>query len=107
MKHRTRLLPRLLLSLGCSVLFLAVIWWWETYREVIGYAYISKTQAGICLISDRAICTLARALCRNAHPLALIDYPPAVLWLGTLLFSGGLFLAQRAWRGKTEPLSYS
>ena len=70
----------------------AVAWWWVTYRDVISYAYISSKEAGYCLVGETDICALARALCRGAHPLAIIDYSSLSLWGGVLLLCSGLTL---------------
>jgi hypothetical protein len=70
----------------------AVAWWWMTYRDVITYAYLSSKEAGYCLIGETDICALARALCRGAHPLAIINYSSLSLWVGLLLLCAGLTL---------------
>src|ERR1700733_4396068 len=71
-----------LLVAGAVVLLGSVGWWWLTYRDVISYSYISASEASTCLVGDSDICRLARALCRGAHPLTLINYRAAAFWVG-------------------------
>jgi len=84
-----------LLAAGAAVLVGSVGWWWLTYRDVIGYSYISASEASACLVSDSDICRLARALCRGAHPLTLINYHAAAFWLGTAAASSSLIMFGR------------
>jgi hypothetical protein len=79
-----------LLATGAVILAGSLAWWWLTYRDVIGYSYISAREAGACLIGDSDICRLARALCRGAHPLTLINYRAAVFWVGLAAASASL-----------------
>jgi hypothetical protein len=83
-------LSTLLLAVGAVILAGAVGWWWLTYRDVISYSYISAGEAGTCLVGDSDICRLARALCRGAHPLTLINYRAAAFWVGIASLSFSL-----------------
>ena len=85
----TRLGPVLLVA-GGAVLLGSVGWWWLTYRDVIGYSYISAGEASACLVGDSDICRLARALCRGAHPLTLVNYHAAAFWIGLAAASSSL-----------------
>jgi hypothetical protein len=85
----------LLLAAGALTLVGAVGWWWLTYSDVIRYAYISPREAGVCLVGDSDICRLARALCRGAHPLALINYRAATFWIGVAALSSSLMTLTR------------
>ena len=76
-----------LLAVGALMVTGAVGWWWFTYSDVIRYDYISAREAGACLVGDSDICRLARALCRGAHPLALINYRAATFWIGVAALS--------------------
>jgi hypothetical protein len=84
-----RLAP-LLLAAGVLTLAGAIAWWWITYEDVIRYAYISPGEAGVCLVGDSDICRLARALCRGAHPLTLINYRATAFWVGVVTLSSSL-----------------
>ncbi len=75
---------------GGGVIAAAIAWWWLTYQDVIRYAYLSSKEAGYCLVGETDICALARALCRGAHPLALINYSSLSLWAGVLVLCAGL-----------------
>jgi hypothetical protein len=86
----------LLLAAGALTLAGAIGWWWITYRDVIGYDYISPGEAGVCLIGDSDICRLGRALCRGAHPLTLINYRAATFWIGIAALSSSLMTLARA-----------
>jgi hypothetical protein len=80
----------LLLAASALTLAGALAWWWITYADVIRYAYISPGEAGVCLVGDSDICRLARALCRGAHPISIINYPAATFWIGVAAFSSSL-----------------
>jgi hypothetical protein len=84
-----------LLAAGGAVLVGSVGWWWVTYRDVIGYSYISASEASACLVGDSDICRLARALCRGAHPLTLINYHAAAFWIGLAATSSSLMTFAR------------
>ena len=86
---------RLLSSAGALILAGALVWWWLTYSDVIRYAYISAGEAGACLVGDSDICRLARALCRGAHPLTLINYRAAMFWVGVAALSSSLMTMGR------------
>ena len=86
---------RALFAVGIASLAIALGWWWLTYRDVVGYAYMSVAEASVCLVGDSDICRLARALCRGAHPLVLIDYWAATFWIGIAALSASL---TGAWR---------
>ncbi|MDQ0471984.1 hypothetical protein [Labrys wisconsinensis] len=83
-------MTRALFAAGALILLGAVGWWWLTYRDVVGYAYMDLSAAGACLVGDSDTCRLARALCRGAHPLALAAYRAAAFWAGIALLSAGL-----------------
>lgn len=70
----------------------ALVWWWRTFGEVVGYGYLSWTEAGRCLVSDSDICTLAKALCSGTHPRDFLAYWTSAFWVGFALFSLSLFL---------------
>ncbi|MGA2044448.1 MAG: hypothetical protein ABSG83_13880 [Roseiarcus sp.] len=84
-----------LLWAGALILIGAIGWWWLTYRDVIGFAYISAAEAGTCLVGDSEICRLARALCRGAHPVSLINYRAAAFWIGLAALSSSLLAFAR------------
>jgi hypothetical protein len=84
-----------LLATGAVILAGAVGWWWLTYRDVIDYSYISASEASTCLVGDSDICRLARALCRGAHPLTLINYRAAAFWIGLAAASSSLMTFAR------------
>ena len=81
---------------GFIVLAVALGWWWITYSNVIGYAYIDLREAGTCLVGDSDICRLARALCRGVHPTAFAAYRSAIFWLGLILALSGVLALE--WR---------
>jgi hypothetical protein len=85
-------MPKALLGSGLAVILGSVGWWWLTYEEVIRYDYIGLAEASACLVSETSICHLARALCRSTHPLAIIDYRSAALWLGVAVLSASLIV---------------
>jgi hypothetical protein len=76
------LLTRVLVLSGLAITVLSVGWWWFTYRDVIGYDYMSFSDAGVCLVRNTDTCQLARSLCRSVHPLAVIAYWSASIWFG-------------------------
>ena len=85
----------ILLGAGALTVVGAVGWWWITYSDVVRYAYISPGEAGACLVGDSDICRLARALCRGAHPLTLINYRAATFWIGVAALSSSLLTFAR------------
>jgi hypothetical protein len=84
------LATRFLVASGAIIVILSVGWWWVTYRDVIGYNYMSLPDAGVCLVSNTDICQLARSLCRSTHPLAIITYWSASIWIGVAALCGSL-----------------
>jgi hypothetical protein len=80
----------ILLPIGISILLVAIVWWWLTYREVIHYAYLSAREASICLVGRSDICELARSLCNGAHPVALAKYWWGTFWIGFVFASASL-----------------
>jgi hypothetical protein len=89
-----------LMIVGAVFMLIAIGWWWLTYRDVIGYAYIPAREAGYCLVGETDICALARVLCRGAHPLALANYSSISLWLGFAMLCSGLWMD--GWRRPAE-----
>jgi hypothetical protein len=83
-------LARTGVAAGAVILLASVLWWWVTYREVIQYNYVGIGEASFCLVTDADICRLARALCRGAHPLEIINYRNLSLWLGVAALSLGV-----------------
>lgn len=81
---------RLLQIFGAAVVALSLAWWWITYQDVIGYNYLSLPDASLCLVSNSDICQLARSLCRSTHPLAIIAYWSASLWIGVAALCASL-----------------
>jgi hypothetical protein len=81
------------LATGIAIVALAVVWWWATYRDVVGYAYLSAREAGLCLIGRSDICDLARALCRGAHPAIALGYWWGTFWIGIAITSMSAALA--------------
>jgi len=79
-----------LLAVGGLALALSVAWWWITYGDVIRYNYIGPREAGACFIGDSEICKLARALCRGAHPVAIVAYRATAFWFGMAALSASL-----------------
>jgi hypothetical protein len=90
-----------LLAAGALIFVWAIAWWWITYDDVIRYAYISPREAGICLVGDSDICRLARALCRGAHPIAIIAYRAPTFWIGVAALSSSLLGLSR--KGGSQP----
>jgi hypothetical protein len=90
-----------LLATGAAIIVGSVAWWWLTYRDVISYAYISASEASTCLVGDSDICRLARALCRGAHPLTLINYRAWTFWIGLGVASSSLMMLARGVRVPT------
>jgi hypothetical protein len=86
----------ILLPLGIAIVFVAVGWWWLTYRYVIQYAYLSASEAGVCLILRSDICELARSLCNGAHPETFAKYWWGTFWIGVVAASISLTLGD--WR---------
>jgi hypothetical protein len=84
-----------LVAVGALTLVGAVGWWWITYRDVVSYAYINPSEAGVCLLGDSDICRLARALCRGAHPLTVFNYHAASFWIGVATISLSLMTLAR------------
>ena len=96
----SRLMPMSVLAgvlvlAGAAVTSLSVAWWWVTYRDAIGYDYLSAPSAGVCLVSETTICHLARSICRGAHPRDIIEYWSPSFWLG----AAALFLSLMAGAG--------
>jgi hypothetical protein len=83
-------LARISVVAGAVILLVSILWWWVTYREVIQYNYVGMGEASFCLVTDTDICRLARALCRGAHPLEIINYRNLSLWLGVAALSLGV-----------------
>lgn len=83
------------LATSAVILAGAIGWWWLTYRDVIGYSYISAREASSCLIGDSDICRLARALCRGAHPLTIINYRAWAFWAALAALSSSLMTLAR------------
>ncbi|MBP0578509.1 hypothetical protein J8I29_04230 [Labrys sp. LIt4] len=81
---------RLLQIFGAVIVALSFAWWWMTYRDVIGYNYLSLPDASLCLVSNSDICQLARSLCRSTHPLAIVTYWSASLWIGVAALCASL-----------------
>ncbi len=80
-------LTKLLAAAGSVALAVAIVWWWTTFGDVVGYGYLSGREAGRCLIGDSDLCALARTLCLGAHPKTLIPYSAAAFWLAVGCFS--------------------
>jgi hypothetical protein len=87
-------LPTLLLAAGAAVLVTAVAWWWTTFGDIVGYGYLSWTEAGRCLVHDSDICALAKTLCLGSHPRSLVAYWTSAFWLGLGVVSIGLLAPQ-------------
>lgn len=85
-----------LLALGALVLAGALAWWWETYKEVVQYAYLSVPEAAGCLVGNSDTCRLARALCRASHPATVIAYWWGTFWIGVGIASASLTVAATA-----------
>jgi hypothetical protein len=85
----------ILLAIGVSILFVAVIWWWLTYRDVIQYAYLSAREASVCLVGRSDICELARSLCNGAHPATFAKYWWGTFWIGFVFASISLTIGDR------------
>jgi hypothetical protein len=81
-----------LLALGVIAFAASAAWWWITYSDVIRYNYIGAGEASVCLIGDSEICRLARALCRGAHPVAVIAYRATTFWIGAASVSASLLM---------------
>jgi hypothetical protein len=81
---------------GGLTLCVALAWWWLTYREVVGYGYLSLREAGQCFVANSDICSLAKALCLGDHPRALVGYWTSAFWVGAILLSTSLIGADRA-----------
>jgi hypothetical protein len=81
---------RFLVVSGAIIIVLSVGWWWLTYADVVGYHYLSLQNAGVCLVSNNDICQLAKSLCRGAHPLAIIGYWSASIWIGAAALCASL-----------------
>ena len=88
-------LPVPLLALGVIVFAASAAWWWITYSDVIRYNYIGAGEASVCFIGDSEICKLARALCRGAHPVAIVAYRAAAFWIGVASLSASLLTLGR------------
>ncbi|WP_448953147.1 hypothetical protein [Labrys neptuniae] len=81
---------RLLSICGAVIVALSLGWWWLTYRDVVGYNYLSLPDAALCLVSNSDICQLAKSLCRDSHPLAIFAYWSASLWIGVAALCASL-----------------
>jgi hypothetical protein len=75
-----------------ATLTLSVAWWWLTYRDVVGYTFIPASEAGYCLVGETKLCAQARTLCRQEHPLDILDYSSIGLWVGFAALCVGLAL---------------
>ena len=84
-----------LLVLGAFAVAASAAWWWITYSDVIRYDYIGAGEASVCFIGDSEICKLARALCRGAHPVAIVAYRAAAFWMGVASLSASLLTLGR------------
>jgi len=80
----------LMFAAGGLVVSVSGLWWWVTYSDVIAYDYISLREAGGCLVGESTICHLARALCRGAHPVAIVAYQAAAFWVGVATLSASV-----------------
>jgi hypothetical protein len=80
----------ILLPIGISILLVAIVWWWLTYRDVMHYAYLSAREASVCLVGRSDICELARSLCSGAHPVTLAKYWWGTFWIGFVFASTSL-----------------
>ena len=83
-----------LLPLAVLVTGGAIVWWWQTFGDMVGYGYLTWPAAGRCLISDNDICMLAKSLCVQSHPRLLISYWTAAFWIGFALLSLSLLLGK-------------
>ena len=90
-----RTTPTLLSIGGGAILVAALGWWWTTYGEVVAYGYLSWREAGVCLIGNSEICTLAKALCFGAHPRFVIAYWSSAFWVALAILSASLLTAGR------------
>ena len=90
----SRMTPTLV-AIGGALLLVAITWWWITYREVIGYGYLSWREAGTCLVGSSDICTLAKALCLGAHPRLIVAYWSSAFWIGLAALSVSFLAAGR------------
>ena len=82
---------RTLAFAGLAIVVLSIGWWWTTYRTVIDYNYMSLGSASTCLVSNTDMCKLARSLCSSTHPLTIIAYWSASIWIGAFALSASLF----------------
>lgn len=90
----SRMTPALV-AIGGAMLLVAMGWWWITYKEVIGYGYLSWREAGSCLVGSSDICTLAKALCLGAHPRLIVAYWSSAFWIGLAALSVSFLAAGR------------
>jgi len=90
------LASRFLVLSGTIIVLFSIGWWWLTFSDVIGYNYLSLPNAGLCLVSNTDICQLAKSLCRGVHPLAIIGYWSASIWIGVAALCASL-VTGRAW----------
>ena len=88
-------LRRVLPFVALLILATALVWWWWTFFSVVGYGYLSWSEAGLCLVSDNDICALAKALCLGAHPQGIVAYGAGAFWIGAALLSTSLWTAGR------------
>jgi hypothetical protein len=84
---------RALLALSLASLAAALGWWWWTFFYVVGYGYLSWSEAGVCLVRDNDICALAKALCLSSHARAFITYATPAFWGAAILLSLNLWAA--------------
>ena len=78
-----------LLALGAAIVAAALVWWWDTFGDVVRYGYLSWSEAARCLVRDSDLCALARVLCLAAHPRAWIAYWTSAFWIGVCALSVG------------------
>jgi len=82
----------MLIAGGSAAIFLAVGWWWLSYRDIIGQGCITGHEAGYCVVGETEVCARARALCGRHHPPGITYHASIGLWLGMLALCTGLVL---------------
>jgi hypothetical protein len=88
--------PTLVLAaLGGATIAAALVWWWTSFGAMVGYGYLSWSEAGRCLVRDSDLCALATKLCLGAHPRVFIAYWASAFWIGVAILSASLWTTQR------------
>ena len=99
-----RYVPTVLLGIGGTVLFIALIWWALVFSVVLQAEVLSLREAGICLFDTSGLCQAVASLCTRDHILNVRVYEPEVFWLAVTLIGAGTAAAFTRWIGPSRAM---